>query len=193
MMREEPPGTAEEALAEAWSRGEPEALRRVVQLHGPALLRVALALCPRPEDAEEVVQDSLLLALRSASAFDPRRGGLRSWLVGVAANRARQVRRGVSRYHGLLARLGREPYEPAAPADRNGDLSFARQRLALLPAREREAFVLLELEDLSSVEAARVMGISDSTVRVLASRARARLQNGAGVLHAASMRLEGRR
>ncbi len=173
-------GEDEAALVEAWRRGDPEAARHVVVLHGPTLLRVALSLCTRPEDAEEVVQDALLLAHRSLAGFDSMRGSLRSWLVGVTANRARQVRRARARYGRFLALMSRDSYDlVSAPKTIHGDLAFARRRLATLPAREREAFVLVEIEELSSVEAARVMGISDSTVRVLVTRARSRLQRGA--------------
>jgi RNA polymerase sigma factor (sigma-70 family) len=171
-----PPAEDEQALVRAFGDGDAQAARTLVGRHGPAMLRVALALCQRAADAEEVVQDALFAALRSAAAFDPRRGDLRGWLVGAAANRARQVRRGWSRYEGFLARLAREPYEVAPAADHHGDLTVARRRLARLPAREREAFVLIEIEELSSLEAGSVMGISGSTVRVLAARARARLR-----------------
>src|SRR6185295_8001145 len=171
-------GENEDALVEDLRRGEPGAVRRLIEAHGPTMTRVALALCRRVEDAEAIVQDALIQAHRSLTSFDPARGTLRSWLVGLTANRARQVRRGLSRYGSLLERMGREPPVPADPSTTREDLAFARRRLALLPRREREAFVLVDLEELSSMEAARVMGISDSTVRVLALRARSRLQQG---------------
>jgi len=176
----------------AWRRGDPLAAREVIALHGPAMLRVALALCPRVEDAEEIVQDALLRAYRALGSFDPARGDLRAWLVGVTANRARQVRRGLARYASLLARLGRESVLAAvAPAPRT-DLESARRKLAELPPREREAFVLVEIEELTSIQAARSMGISDSTVRVLVTRARARLQRRAPVTNPAAAHAEGR-
>lgn len=188
-MSEAPIREDREDLARGWSSGDVEVARQVVQLYGPAMLRVALALCPRTEEAEEIVQDAFLLALRSASTFDPRRGDLKAWLVGVTANRARQVGRRSGRYQRFLARLSREPYAISAPASSNGDLGLARRRLAGLPAREREAFVLMDIEDLTSREAAQIMGVSDSTVRVLAARARARLQDS----HGSSLRAEGGR
>jgi RNA polymerase sigma-70 factor (ECF subfamily) len=186
-------GDDEAGLLASWRRGDSEAVRRVVDLHGPAMLRVALALCPRCEDAEEVVQDALLGAHRALASFDARRGGLRSWLIAVTANRARQVRRGQSRYFSLLERLRRERYEPVPPGPVSDDLAFARERLAALPSREREAFVLVEMEELTSIEAGKVMRISHSTVRVLVARARSRLQRAAELSPARSLRLEGKR
>ena len=165
----------------------------MVARYGPTLLRVALALCPRAEDAEEVVQDALLLAHRALGTFDPARGLLQAWLIGITANRARQVRRGLARYALLLARMARDSYVVSTPAPPlRGDLELARRRLAMLPPRERAAFVLVEIEELSSTEAARAMGISDSTVRVLVTRARARLQRKSELSHALPARAEGR-
>ena len=184
-------GEEEAALVEAWRRGDPEAVRQVVALHGAALLRVALAICPQAEDAEEVVQDAMLRAHRSIASFDADRGSLRGWLVGVTVNRARQVRRGHARYGSFLARFRREPYVPGSPAATHGDLDFARRRLAEIPAREREAFVLVDIEELTSAEAARAMGVSGSTVRVLLGRARRRLEETAAVSPVRSLRVEG--
>lgn len=181
-------------LVAAWRRGDQEAAREVVARFGPTLLRVALALCPRAEDAEEVVQDALLRAHRALGSFDPTRGALHAWLIGITANRARQVRRGLARYSRLLTRMTRDSFvavsTPASPL--RGDLDLARRRLATLPPREREAFVLVEIEELSSTEAARAMGIADSTVRVLVTRARARLQRKSDLPQALPVRAEGR-
>lgn len=183
----------EEALVRAWAAGDPEASLRLVEQHGKSMLRVALALLPRPEDAEEVVQDAFLLALRARESFDARRGSLRSWLLGVTTNRARQFRRGVARYRNLLARLQRDPYQHDPARVGSGDLAFARRKLASLPAREREAFVLMDIEELTSRDAAAVMGVADSTVRVLAARARTRLDERVAELGPASIRAEGGR
>ena len=182
----------EERLLLGWRRGDPESVRRVVSLWGPVMLRVALALCPRLEDAEDVVQDALLLAHRSLGEFDPRRGTPRTWLVGVTVNRARQVRRGQTRYAGLLDRFLRQPYDSASMGPASGDLAFARKCLGALPGREREAFVLVEMEELSSEQAARLMGVTGSTVRVLLARARKHLRHRAAVASPMSLRAEGK-
>jgi RNA polymerase sigma-70 factor (ECF subfamily) len=189
LMKEE---ESDAALVAAWGRGDSRAARRVVELHGPAILRVALALCPNADDAEDVVQDALLLAYRSLRRFEPRKGSLRSWLLAVTANRARQARRARTRYGRFLARMRREPYLPTKSSAARGDFAFARRRLAQLPAREREAFVLMEIEELTSIEAARIMKVSDSTVRVLLSRARAHLQEEPSDPKPRSLRAEGR-
>jgi RNA polymerase sigma-70 factor (ECF subfamily) len=185
------PGDDEAALVAAWRRGDSQAARLAVDLHGAAMLRLALALSHHADDAEDVVQDAFLDAFRALDRFDARQGSLRAWLLGVTANRARRARRGRLRRMRFLERLRREPYVPAALDDR-GDLAFARRRLAALPRREREAFVLVEIEGLTSVEAASLLRIADSTVRVLVSRARNRLQSEEASAPARPLRLEGR-
>ena len=123
---------SEAELVAAWRRGDQEAAREVVAQYGPTLLRVALALCPRAEDAEEVVQDALLRAHRALAGFDPARGALHAWLVAVTANRARQVRRGLARDSRFLARMSGDSFVAAATpaATQRGDLELARRRLA---------------------------------------------------------------
>ena len=159
-------GGDDAALVDAWRRGDPGAARRVIARHGPAMMRVALALCPRTEDAEDAVQEALLRAHRSLASFETERGSLRGWLVTVTVNCARQVRRGLARYGRLLAGMRRQPYATAVPPTTHPDLAYARERLASLPAREREAFVLVEIEELNSTQAAQAMRISASTVPV---------------------------
>jgi RNA polymerase sigma-70 factor (ECF subfamily) len=181
----------DERLLAGWRAGDPESVRRVVALWGPAMLRVALAVCRRLEDAEEVVQDALLLAHLSLDEFDPRRGSARTWLIGVTLNRARQVRRGQRRYAGLLDRFFQQPYETASHQAMRTDLAFARESLGTLPAREREAFVLVEMEELETEEAANVMGVTSSTVRVLLARARQHLRDRSQASAALSIRVEG--
>jgi len=179
-------------LIHAWRRGDADAASRVVALYGPAMLRVALALVPRIEDAEEVVQDALLLAHRALADFDPGIGTPRAWLVGIAANRARQVRRGQRRHAGLLHRILGQPYEASTTGAVTGDLAFARRCLGDLPTREREAFVLVEMEELSSEQAARIMKTASSTVRVLLARARKRLQQRGAASASYALRAEGK-
>jgi len=182
----------EERLLLGWRRGDPESVRRVIALWGPAMLRVALALCRRLEDAEDIVQDALLLAHRSLDEFDSRRGTPRTWLVGVTVNRARQVLRGQRRYAGLLGRFLQEPYETTSSMPFRSDLAFARECLGALPAREREAFVLVEMEEMSSEEAAQVMDVTASTVRVLLARARKHLRRSPPLSTALPLSVEGK-
>jgi RNA polymerase sigma-70 factor (ECF subfamily) len=93
------------SLSRAWSRLSDEALMGLAAADEPyafALLyrrniRAAVALatqmCSRSVIAEEVVQEAFFSAWRSRRHFDPRRGSLKAWLLGIVRNRAIDVLR----------------------------------------------------------------------------------------------------
>jgi RNA polymerase sigma-70 factor, ECF subfamily len=72
-----------------------------------------------------------------------------------------------------------EPLDPLAGVDERQSLFAALQRL---PRRQRAAVVLLDLMDLTSEEASRLLGVRPVTARVLASQARARLRETEGAV-----------
>jgi RNA polymerase sigma-70 factor, ECF subfamily len=71
-----------------------------------------------------------------------------------------------------------EPLDPLAGVDERQSLFAALRRL---PRRQRTAVVLLDLMDLTSKEASRLLGVRPVTARVLASQARASLRETEGV------------
>lgn len=127
-----------------------------------------------PEDAEEVVAETFLIAWRRAGDLpaDPV-----PWLLrtarNVIANRHRADRRGGE----LRARLGSQ--RPAAvidPAESAAGDSAVRAAMAALPEREREALALHVWDGLSNEQAAVVLGCSRTTFAVRLHRARTRLR-----------------
>jgi len=65
---------------------------------------------------------------------------------------------------------------PANEPAETGDESVILRYIAELPPKQKAAFIMIEIEDHSSQEAARMLGCSDSTVRVHLARAKARLR-----------------
>ena len=127
-----------------------------------------------PENAEEVVAETFLIAWRRAGDLpaDPV-----PWLLrtarNVIANRHRADRRGGE----LRARLGSQ--RPAAvidPAESAAGDSAVRAAMAALPEREREALALHVWDGLSNEQAAVVLGCSRTTFAVRLHRARTRLR-----------------
>jgi RNA polymerase sigma factor (sigma-70 family) len=73
------------------SRGRWRGKARPARRYGETILLVALKWFRLSlHDAEEVLNDTLWAAVQAASDFDPGKGSLRSWLVGIACNRARR-------------------------------------------------------------------------------------------------------
>jgi RNA polymerase sigma factor (sigma-70 family) len=137
----------------------------------PRLLRALYLLTGNTEEAEEILQDAFLALWerweRVAAMDDPT-----GYLYRTAMNRhrslgrraARAARRSVGQAHGG---------DLFAAADERDAVARA---LATLTPRRRQAIVLTTLLDHDSVEAGQLMGVSDVTVRRLASEARARLR-----------------
>src|SRR5690242_21458938 len=89
--------------------GAPAALQPLYRRHGGSVYRFALLWSGQPAVAADVTQDVFVHLLTHADGFDPARGALFPWLLGIARNFARR-RTGV--------RHDDEPLqdEPAAPA-----------------------------------------------------------------------------
>lgn len=97
-----------------------------------------------------------------------------AWLFRVATNLALNAIERRAKASGHVIPL-REDVQPATedPAGRIASLELIHQTLIRLPARERAALVLREVEGFSMDEIARALDISANSVRMLLSRARA--------------------
>ena len=101
------------------------------------------------------------------------------WLITVAHNHLRNHRRRVKRDQGLLQRLpAPEPSQSHAPPD--SSWQDVRRALQALRAGDRELVLLVAWDELSSVQAAAVLGISPGAARTRLHRARRRLAAALG-------------
>jgi RNA polymerase sigma-70 factor (ECF subfamily) len=128
------------------------------------LVRYARGFLGSPEEAEDAVQDVLARALAAAeAAADPR-----AWLYRCLRNHCLNLRRARERRPEELASAFDPPAEATrllsrlAQAEEHAALG---ERLARLPAGEREALVLRYVEDLSREEIARVLDVPLATVK----------------------------
>ena len=147
----------------------------VVLPHLDAGYRLARWLVRNEHDAEDVVQDAALRALRYFGTFSG--GNARAWFLRI-------VRNSCWNWMGRPMLLNADPFDeerhtPDAPvadpetiALRTDDVARIRHMLASLPVRFRELLVLRELEGLSYRELSDVLGIPMGTVMSGLSRAR---------------------
>jgi RNA polymerase sigma-70 factor (ECF subfamily) len=129
--------------------------------------------------AEDVVQEVFAAAPRALRRF---RGetDVQSFLLGIAVKKARSYLRASVRSRRALDRLARE----VPPGPRDPEQHAYRQQLARrlvwaldrIPAAQREAFVLCEVESMAAAEAAAILGIPEVTVRTRLHYGRARLR-----------------
>ena len=180
------PGEASEdveALARV-AQGERRAMTAVVERHRDAVLRYARTLCRTEAQAEDVLQETFIAALRHAEGFRGT-GSARGWLLAIAKRRALTAQRRRSgepaRFETLEA-LGAEAGWGAT--DEALDLRLKKEALhaaleSLEPAAQ-EVLVLRDLEGLSGPEAAEVLGLSLAAMKSRLHRARLEL---AAALH----------
>jgi RNA polymerase sigma factor (sigma-70 family) len=135
---------------------------RVVELHGPALLRFCAAQAGA-EGAEDCFQETMLAALRAYPELRDARS-LRAWLFAIAARKALDGWRASARG----PRADGDPEQLAAvaapPAPEPPDEALWA-RVRRLPAKQREAVSLRYGADLSHREIASAMGTSEAAAR----------------------------
>lgn len=181
------PARNEEELIRKAARGDADALELLFARHNRALYQTALRVLGNPEDAEDALQEGLLAAFRNLRRFEGR-SQFSTWLTRIVINAA-------------LMRLRSQRARPAVSLDddsREGELPLAERFADAGPSPEqaveqrelrelldenldelspllRSAFVLREVEGLSTGEAARALGVTENTLKARLWRARQQL------------------
>jgi RNA polymerase sigma-70 factor (ECF subfamily) len=171
---------AEAELVSEARQGNEQAFLAIYQRHRSALFQFAWCLTGSQAAAEDVTQECFL-ALAKGAAFDGDRGGLRTYLFGIARNLVlRRLR--------TSEREGEEAVDAAAPVDVLGELLEAERSelvsgaIARLPMLQREAIMLFTFEELSLEEIAKITGVDAGAVKSRLHRARESLRAALGPL-----------
>lgn len=166
---------ATSALVRRLRQGDAAALEPLYRSESPAVYRYALALCGQPDWAADAMQDAFVQFAGRPEGWDSGRGPLGAYLAGMAR-------------HALLARWRDRPQahdpeqaeedgvdSPEEQLVRAQDQAQVWAALQLLPWAFREALVLVDLQERSYAEAARIAGVELNTLRTRLHRGRARL------------------
>jgi RNA polymerase sigma-70 factor, ECF subfamily len=137
----------------------------------PALRRYARALTRDAEAADDLVQDTLVRALRSEHLFHG--GDIRSWLYTILTNLNRNRLRSLARRPTLMALGDDDAPDMAGPEAGARDIERA---LASLVEDQRAALLLVVLEGLTYREVAEIPGVPIGTVMSRLARARAQIK-----------------
>jgi RNA polymerase sigma-70 factor (ECF subfamily) len=138
----------------------------------PALRRYARALTHDAELADDLVQDTLVRALRSEHLFHG--GDIRSWLYTILTNLNRNRLRSLARRPALMTIDDNDAPDTAGPEAGARDIERA---LAALGEEQREVLLLVVLEGLSYREVADVQGVPIGTVMSRLARARMQIKD----------------
>jgi RNA polymerase sigma-70 factor (ECF subfamily) len=191
--------TADDASLVARLRhGDAGAARELYERHGGTLLRFGLAMSNCRQTAEDVVHDTFVELLRHPSRFDPTRGPVIAFLLGIARHRMARIARvsvrdtedGRDALEGPVEGSGddgdapRAASTPGVPSvvedaadalDRVQSIERVRAAVFDLPRVHREVIALCDLEELPYATVAAILDCPIGTVRSRLSRARALL------------------
>jgi RNA polymerase sigma-70 factor (ECF subfamily) len=133
-----------------------------------------------PGSAEDVTADVFLVAWRRLPDLPRELDEARAWLFGIAHGVLANARRGEARRSALAVRIA--AHTDASDGGRTAEEAATRVDLARvwqsLPAVHQEALALTVWDDLTSTQAAAVLGISPTAYRLRLSRARRALRAG---------------
>ena len=168
----------EKELVEMVLSGRSEAFEPLVTPYRQPLLALAYRLTRNWEDAKEVAQEAFLRAYKHLGRYDSSRS-FRNWLFQIAANEARDRARRKHRETAAMAEVETKVKDGPSPESGRAAREFRadiEKCLSSLSHREREVFILRDIEDLDIKETAKILGLSSVSVRVHLSSARRKIR-----------------
>jgi RNA polymerase sigma-70 factor (ECF subfamily) len=173
-------GVDEEQLVSALRSRHPEEWARLVDSLGDRLLRSAFLLCGDATEAQDLVQETFLKALRAAPQFRGH-SSVYTWLHGILLNLSRHYHRDSKRifYDDELAAGQNATASEEGPLESDFEaVSCALQKgLRRLPGPLREILILRFYEEMKIEEIARHLGLATGTVKSRLHYALKHMQN----------------
>jgi len=174
-------------LAKAASRGDTQAFHALVDRYSGDMFRLALSLCGRRADAEDICQEAFVGAFRGVSRFDGR-SSFKTWLTRILLRQAAKVWK-KQRTRGMISLQSRggsesdggrgEPggkWDPAATSGNADATMDILEMIGRLGPDHQQVLVLREMNGLSYEEIAETLNIPQGTVESRLYRARAELR-----------------
>ncbi len=171
---------------EAILQGDRRAFEQLVRVESPRLFRVILRILRDEDEAQSVMQETFLQAYQRLDTFRGE-AKLTTWLYAIGVNLARAALRKRRRYQtleegdidGLQPQFTKgmfsqkpEAWNPQKVAEQSDRHRLVHEAIDQLPEDYRMVIVLRDIEELSTEEAAQVLGISNGAARVRLHRAR---------------------
>lgn len=160
-------------------RGDQAALSLLYRRESGAVYRYALALCGDEAAALDAMQEAFAQLLQQPQGFDATRGALGAYLAGIARHQLLRRFREAKRF---VAQIEGEEEDGSAAAPASDSLLVRAEAgeqlwsaIRRLPWSQREALVLVDLQERPYQEAAEVAGVSTDVLRTRLHRARQRL------------------
>lgn len=162
---------SDEALLAGLASGDRDAAVAFVRRHQRRVYGLALTLLHDRALADDVAQEAMVRAWRHASAFDPRRGSVTTWLLAITRNlaidairaaRVRPVGPGDDVVLAALAPTGDVVADASVSAD---ELRRVARALGAVPEDQRRALLLARLRGMTAADIAAHEGIPLGTAK----------------------------
>jgi len=160
-------------------KGDGAALEAVLLTVAPFINRFGLRMCKNVQDAEDVLQDTLMNVAQHLGDFEDR-SSLTSWVFALTRSACARKRRGLKNQPTVSDERLAESRDPApSPEAQAADMEIATAlsvALARLSEEHREVILLRDVEGLAAPEAAAAIGISVDALKSRLHRAREALR-----------------
>jgi RNA polymerase sigma-70 factor (ECF subfamily) len=178
---------SEDKLIRASQRGNVQALNTLFRRHHKSLFHSALGVIGNHEDAEDALQDGLLSAFRGLKSFEGR-SQFSTWLTRIVINAALMRRRSMAARPAtalvelqktdeilVTARMVSKGLTPEQLLARMEKLQVFKTHIEELSPMLRTVFVLRVMRECTTDETAKILSVSENTVKARLWRARRKL------------------
>ena len=183
-------GLTEDALVARLRDGDDAAFELVVRREGGRLLAVARRILRNEDDARDAVQEAFLSAFRSIKSF-AQGSRFSTWLHRIVINACLMRLRSNRRHpeesiEDFLPKFAEDGHQVDHPTpgweaadellERSETRAIVRSSIDRLPETYRSVLLLRDIEELSTEEAARLLGVTENAVKIRLHRARQALR-----------------
>lgn len=182
--------SAERALIQRVHGGDANAFYELVRPYERAVFLAALSLVKNDADAEEVAQEAVLKAFKGVSRFR-QEAKFSTWLIQIAINEAKMKLRKDRRHLYESIEEGQQSDEgdympkdfadwreiPSEALEQKELRKALTQALDSLPEKYRTILILRDVQQLSIIETAQVLGLSEANVKTRLCRARLQMRD----------------
>jgi RNA polymerase sigma-70 factor (ECF subfamily) len=148
---------------------------KAYQEHAPFIARVIEKLTGSGPHVDDILQETFIIAYKKRDQFE-RRSALRTWLYGIAKNLCMHHKRGLARFLNFKDKLQAIPASdspsPHKTLEVSRELALAESVITSMTFKQREVFVLYELEEMEGPEIADLLDIPIGTVWTRLHKAR---------------------
>ncbi|WP_250031421.1 RNA polymerase sigma factor [Paractinoplanes maris] len=169
---------SDDELASRLRGGDERALRAAYDRHGAAVFYLAQRLLGNRADAEDVTQLTFVAAWTGRDGYDPQRGTMLGWLLGIARRKAVDRMRSAARDDRVTetVRAHLVPPDGRETPERVVDRLVVADEMGRLPEEQRRTLELAFFDDLTHHQIAAVTGLPLGTVKSHIRRGMANLR-----------------